>query len=183
VKGLDGLASAITGVITGTESLKSAFHNLAASILADLIQMTIKMLIFKALSAALGGRLRRRRVGDGVISSGLSSRNSLPAASTRGGLIPAGTFGIVGEKGPGADHRHAEGRDGAAQLLAAQGSAPRTTAGPASASPTYNDFRGADPQAVAAIGAKIDQMERALPRTIVTTMQDARTALRVEVRR
>jgi hypothetical protein len=54
VKGLDGLTDAITGVITGTESLKSAFHNLAASILADLVQMTIKMLIFK-MQAELPG--------------------------------------------------------------------------------------------------------------------------------
>lgn len=54
-KGLDGLTDAITGVITGTESLKKAFGDLARSIIADILQMTVKMLIFKAISGILGG--------------------------------------------------------------------------------------------------------------------------------
>lgn len=55
VKGLDGIADALTGIITGTESMKDAFHQLAQSILQDLIEMTIKLLIFKAIQAAMGG--------------------------------------------------------------------------------------------------------------------------------
>jgi hypothetical protein len=55
VQGLDGLGQAITDVITGTKSLKDAFGELAKSIIADLIQMTIKMLIFRAVSSILGG--------------------------------------------------------------------------------------------------------------------------------
>jgi hypothetical protein len=54
VQGLDGLGQAITDVITGTKSLKDAFGELAKSIIADLIQMTIKMLIFRAVSSILG---------------------------------------------------------------------------------------------------------------------------------
>jgi hypothetical protein len=56
VEGLDGLTDAITGIITGTEKMKDAFHQLAASILADLLKMTIKMMIFKALEAVMGWR-------------------------------------------------------------------------------------------------------------------------------
>lgn len=38
-----------------------------------------------------------------------------------------------------------------------------------------NDFRGAAPEAVAQINARLDRMQRELPGTIVTTMQDARS--------
>jgi hypothetical protein len=37
----------------------------------------------------------------------------------------------------------------------------------------HNDFRGADPAAVAAIKAHLDGLERRLPGQIVTTVQDA----------
>jgi hypothetical protein len=55
VKGLDGLNDALTDIITGTTSMKEAFHQLAASVLRDLLEMTIKLLIFKAIQAAFGG--------------------------------------------------------------------------------------------------------------------------------
>jgi tape measure domain-containing protein len=55
VQGLDGLSDALTDIITGTASMKEAFHQLAASVLRDLIAMTIKLLIFKAIQGAFGG--------------------------------------------------------------------------------------------------------------------------------
>jgi hypothetical protein len=54
VQGLDSLASSITDVITGTKSLGAAFSDIAHQIIADIIQMTIKMLIFRAISAVAG---------------------------------------------------------------------------------------------------------------------------------
>jgi hypothetical protein len=54
VQGLDGLSSAIADVITGTKSLKDAFGELAKSIIADIIQMTVKMLVFRAISGIMG---------------------------------------------------------------------------------------------------------------------------------
>jgi hypothetical protein len=55
VRGIESLADALTGVIMGTESLGKAFKNVARSIIADIIQMTIRMLIFKAISGLIGG--------------------------------------------------------------------------------------------------------------------------------
>jgi hypothetical protein len=54
-RGLDGLASAIAGVVSGTENMKQAFTDLARSVINDIVQMTIKMLIFRAITAAFGG--------------------------------------------------------------------------------------------------------------------------------
>jgi hypothetical protein len=53
--GLDSISEAITGVITGTESLKQAFGSLAKSIIGDILQMTVKMLVFRAISGIIGG--------------------------------------------------------------------------------------------------------------------------------
>ena len=55
VEEIDSLTDAMTKVITGTESLKQAFHDVAAQILSDLIKLTIRMLIIKGIEAAMGG--------------------------------------------------------------------------------------------------------------------------------
>jgi tape measure domain-containing protein len=47
--------------------------------------------------------------------------------------------------------------------------------GPQFALSFHNDFRGAAPEAVGALSARIDRLQRELPGTIVTTMQDARS--------
>jgi lambda family phage tail tape measure protein len=96
VKGLDGLSEAITGVITGTESLKDAFHQLALSVLQDLIQMTIKMLIFRAISA-IGGA-----IGGG--GSGATFTGTAPAGSPEDpfgtpGFANGGSFMVGGRSG------------------------------------------------------------------------------------
>lgn len=55
VQGFEGLSDAISDVITGTQSLKDAFGSLAKSVIADLIRMSVRMLIFRALSSAFPG--------------------------------------------------------------------------------------------------------------------------------
>ena len=50
----DQFAGAIAAVATGTESLRQAFADMARSIIADIIRMTVRMLIFKAISKAFG---------------------------------------------------------------------------------------------------------------------------------
>lgn len=80
VQGLDGLTDAIDKVVMGTESMKQAFHELAASVLEDLLKMTIKMLLFKALEAAIGG-------GTGVPSPDLGS--SADVSVYQGSLVPS----------------------------------------------------------------------------------------------
>lgn len=169
VKGLDGLTDAITGVITGTESLKSAFHNLAASILADLIQMTIKMLLFKALSSVLGGSLGG--------SSGVGASPSFPASGTigpraAGGPVMANSLYLVGEKGPELFMPKTGGSIIPNHRLKNVGNDNSPSR---SVALTFNnDFRGADPSAVASINAKLDRMQAELPGNILATMGDAR---------
>jgi hypothetical protein len=89
-QGLDNLSSAIAGVITGTESLKDAFGNLAKSIIADIIQMTVKMLIFKAISGIFGGSSGGGNVGDfNTVMSG-----GIPGFASGGAFTIGGRGGI-----------------------------------------------------------------------------------------
>lgn len=55
VRAVDGFAAAFTDAITGARSFASAFSDLARSIIADIIQMTTRFLIFKAISGIFGG--------------------------------------------------------------------------------------------------------------------------------
>jgi hypothetical protein len=54
-QGFDSLAQGIAGVITGTESMGQAFKDMSQQIVGDLIQVIVKMLIVRALTAAFGG--------------------------------------------------------------------------------------------------------------------------------
>ena len=94
-RGLDNLASALTDVISGTKSLGEAFSDIARSIIADIIQMTIRMLIFRAISAAIGGI-----GGGGATGSGPVNINTFGGPRASGGPVRAGTTYLVGEKGP-----------------------------------------------------------------------------------
>jgi hypothetical protein len=97
VQGLDGLAEAITGVITGTEKLKDAFGNLARSIISDIIQMTVKMLIFRAVSSIMG---IPSGGGSGFnIGSGLDFGNSFSAITNAPKFATGGSFRVFGGKG------------------------------------------------------------------------------------
>ena len=51
---VNGLSSAISGLITGTKSAAEAFSAFAKQIISDIAAMIVKMLIFKALKSALG---------------------------------------------------------------------------------------------------------------------------------
>lgn len=53
--GLNGLADGIADAITGAKSLKDAFADTAKAIIADLVKIAVKMLIFKALGAVFPG--------------------------------------------------------------------------------------------------------------------------------
>lgn len=92
VRGFDGLADAITDVITGTRSLKQAFGDLARSIIADIIQMTVRMLIFRAVSSVLGGGF------GGGIGAGVPGGAGGGAAGPVG-MASGGSFQIMGNGG------------------------------------------------------------------------------------
>lgn len=51
----DQFGGAIAAVALGTESLRQAFADMARSIIADIIRMSVRMLVFKAISGAFGG--------------------------------------------------------------------------------------------------------------------------------
>lgn len=89
MRAIDGFASAISDVITGASSMKDAFANLAKSIIADLIQMTTRMLIFRAIAGMFGAG------GGGLSASslgGLTSAAAIPGMANGG----SGTFGGFG---------------------------------------------------------------------------------------
>lgn len=86
VNGLDSLADAITDVITGTRSLGDAFSDMARSIVADIIQMTVRMLIFRAISGIFGAP---------ATGGAVPVASALGNVFARGGLVPFARGGIV----------------------------------------------------------------------------------------
>ena len=102
MKGLDGLSNAIFSVISGTESLGKAFGNLAKSIIGDIVQMTIKMLIFRAMSGLFkgvfgggGGDLGLASVGVSDPFGGGNILPPVPLPQFAGG----GSFSVLGNRG------------------------------------------------------------------------------------
>ena len=96
-QGLDGLTDAITDVITGTRSLKEAFGDLAKSIISDIIRMTVRMLIFRAVTAIFGGGTQTINVPQWSASN-LGGYVAGKLAS--GGPVMSGRTYLVGERGP-----------------------------------------------------------------------------------
>lgn len=199
--GLQKLEDGLTAVLMGTKSLKAAFHEMAASILADLIRIAIQQMIVKALMSAFGG--------------GFSGGGEIFGSNPTGGALGmAGGGKIRGPGGPTADKVPIWASNGEYMInakavrsvgvgfldainkgqmkrLAIGGaisplaSVPRIGARPAirraandgmdRVQLTFNnDFRGADPSSVAAIQQRLDQMEAEFPARVVTAYQDAR---------
>lgn len=90
-QGIENLASALTDVIMGTKSLGEAFKDISRSIIADIIQMTVRMLIFRALTSVFGGIFGGGGMSAGAASTGESLFN-LPGFAS-GGLIDIGGNG------------------------------------------------------------------------------------------
>lgn len=86
-KGFDGLSSAITDVLTGTKNLKTAFSDLAKSVISEILQMTIRMLIFRAVSSIFGGS-------SFSTPSTTFAGVTLPGAANGGSMIIGGNSGV-----------------------------------------------------------------------------------------
>jgi lambda family phage tail tape measure protein len=120
VRGLGNLADGLTEVIMGTKSLGAAFKDIARSIIADIIQMTIKMLIFKAISAVFGAKDGAVFGGGFAMGGAFGGGNVIPFAGggvvTQPTLFPmsGGRTGVMGEAGPEAVMPLA--RDGSGRL-------------------------------------------------------------------
>lgn len=105
--GFDQIASSIAGVVTGTQSLGQAFSSISKQIVGDIIQMTIRMLIFRALSGFLGGGAGipgfssgSQLPVDSFGSASLFQGSSFGGARAGGGPVSGGRAYVVGEHGP-----------------------------------------------------------------------------------
>jgi lambda family phage tail tape measure protein len=175
VKALDGLTDAIVGVIAGTESMKEAFHNLALSVLQDILQMTIKMLIFKAIQAGLGAF-----GGGGGFDSSVVASNSAATGVAMPGFASGGSFLIGGRGGTDGNMMQLNGipiaRVSKGERVSISNDNGMGGGMPPPVSITnYNDFRGADAASVGAIQARQDRFEAELPYRVVQAWYDARS--------
>lgn len=118
VKGLDALNDGLTDVIMNAKSLGDVFKGVAKQIIADLvriaIQQTVILPLLRAMNGGGGGVGGLQGTIDGLANAGSgggglgSTIGSILTSITSifsgffadGGLIPNGSFGIVGEAGP-----------------------------------------------------------------------------------
>lgn len=157
VKGINDFNDGLADAIVHGKSLKDVFHSLAESMLQDLIKLALQEAELYALKAIFG---------------------SFGGGRAAGGPVDAGTPYLVGERGmeifvPTSNGTIIPNH----QLKTATMRAAANDSGPSMSItiPISNDFRGAAPEAVAQLSAKLDQLQRDLPSTILSTMADARS--------
>jgi hypothetical protein len=173
IEGLDALNEGLVDAIMGAKSLGAVFHQVANQILADLMKLIIRQTIIKALASIAGG------IGGGGGTYGVTPNTTAFAGynfgggRASGGPVSPGSFYTVNERStaPGLFIPMSPGviQPPGGSRIANDNGAPTVQVHIA------NDFRGADPAAVAAINARVDRMQRELPGTIVTTVQDAKS--------
>lgn len=188
--GLKSIEDGLVDVLMGTKSLKQAFHQMAAEMLADLLRIAIQKYVIGSIMKAIGitggfadgGQVPGFAYGGFVSGPGGPRQDRVPA------MLSAGEF-VVNAKATRAFlpllKRINEG--GVGHYAAGGLFIPRASYGsragisndnaagmPAMRFEFHNDFRGADPASVAAIKARQDQFEAELPGRVVRTMNDAR---------
>ena len=96
-QGLDNITRGLTDAIMGAKSLKEAFGDMAKAIIADLIQMAVKFVIFSAIGQALGiPGLGKMAIGLGGPKAGTPTVEG----NATGTNFFGGGLSMVGEKGP-----------------------------------------------------------------------------------
>ncbi|WP_034157928.1 hypothetical protein [Sphingomonas sp. ERG5] len=107
VNGLEKLSDGLGDVIMNAKSLGDVFKDVAKQIIAQLVQIAVQQVLIKPLLEALGGSGGGGglSIGGGSGGGGLgglfsSLGNLFAGMFADGGLIPNGSFGIVGEAGP-----------------------------------------------------------------------------------
>jgi hypothetical protein len=98
VRGLQGLEDELAGVISGTESVSSAFKRMTASIIADLARIAIEKEIILPLANMLFGGAGGG--GGDVIAALGASTGSFGGFRAAGGDVVPGKWYMTGEKGP-----------------------------------------------------------------------------------
>jgi len=89
IRGIQSFEDALLGAVTGTMKLKDAFKQMAASIISDIIRMTIRMQISAPIAEYLAG----------AMPFGSTGGTSKTGAKAMGGSVAAGKPYMVGEKG------------------------------------------------------------------------------------
>lgn len=92
IDGLEALNDGIIDAVMGAKSLGEVFHNVAKQIVADLLRI--------AVQRAIIGPLANMIFPGAGAPANLLSGTPFAGAFATGGLIPAGSWGIVGEEGP-----------------------------------------------------------------------------------
>jgi uncharacterized protein (TIGR02594 family) len=158
VSGLQKFNSELTDALMNSKSLKDLWHNLkgvfhdtAAQILKDLIDLTIKMLIIRPILSALG-------------------MSPTPGFAT-GTEYFAGGRAWVGEHGPEMVTLPRGSKIHSAS--ASSRMAANDAGGPPISITNYNDFRGAEPQAVDAINQRVDALAAAVPGMAIDAWSEA----------
>lgn len=91
-----GFADALTDVIMGARNLKDAFTDLAKSVIADILRMTLRMLVFRAVSGMFGGGIGGPDLSSGTgVNIGATPLPSMPVKFAKGGSGVFGGFGGV----------------------------------------------------------------------------------------
>jgi len=97
IRGIESFEDALLGAVTGTMKLKDAFKQMAASIISDIIRMTIRMQISAPIAQFLAGAFPF-----GGTSTTASTGYGHPAGAdfrAMGGSVAAGKPYVVGESG------------------------------------------------------------------------------------
>jgi hypothetical protein len=190
IDALDQLNDGLADAITGARSLGDVFSRVADQIIADLLRIAIQQAIIKPLASALFGgggggggggglgsllgSLFGGGGGDGGLSASVEGLFSGEFAGlfAKGGTIPTGQFGIVGENGP----ELAFARPGGLGILSNPDSkAVMGGAGGTNISiPISIDATGADAAAIARLNSQLDRLKQELPGTIVSTVREAK---------
>jgi phage-related minor tail protein len=127
--------------------------------------MTIKMLLFKTISAAFGG-------GPTFDQSTLNPFTQLAGARASGGQVYGGRAYLVGERGPELFMPKFSGSIVPNNRINfANDDTPMM---PSVHLTMHNDFSGVDASSVARIETRLDQMQAELPARVLATMGDAR---------
>ena len=112
VEGLQKLNDGLTDAIMGARSLGDVFSDVAEQIVRDLIRISLQRSLIEPLAALLmggggggangggGGGIFGTIVGAALGRFGSGGNGAFQGFFANGGLIPTGSFGIVGERGP-----------------------------------------------------------------------------------
>lgn len=156
----DGIQAALRGDLGGF--LNQFFNRMFDNALRGAADQ-IAGLLFGSAGGGGGGL--------GGVLSGLLG--SFAGGRATGGMIPAGSFGIVGERGP----EIAVAAPGGLGIISNRDSRALLSgggAGPSINMPITIDATGADAAAIARLNAKLDELNDDLPGRIVTTVREAK---------